>query len=179
MASGDIFRIQDTSFILGTNAATSGSRTVTVDMDLASLASGAARESDSFDLSISGDGVTLPEFLMVQLKVHLGTAPTVGKSVDAYVETSDIDGQFGGGLSGSDGVFASGDVLDQLATLAPAVSHTAWDETNGVQFSRRVRIDTPGRYMAGAVYNGLNQALQATTNQSRLIVTAYYPRVTS
>lgn len=164
-----------TPIVFGEAGGTVGGLSVTNALSLDALAAGSARMGAEADL-----GADLPEFLLVELYVETGTAPTAGGTVEAYLAGSRDGTNYPGGVTGSDAAWPSDGNEDEWALQLgqPAAQLKATNDGNVVQMQQPTRIPPPGRYIAPVIDNNLSQAFRdeatASNNGSGLVVTPVY-----
>ena len=133
----------------------------TAQLDLTSVAAGAARQGAKADL-----GATRADRFVVYVAIEFASAPTSLEVVDIYWAGS-VSGTAGnsnpGGVSGADAAFTgtAGDALDdctpQLIRIGPLIA-TA-DATTVVQYQQVGVLSGVPRYGMPIVYNRTSQAL--------------------
>jgi len=156
--------------------------TRTDQIDLTSLAAGAARQSDKVDLAIAAPN--LAELYAVYAAVEFAVAPTAGEVVDFYAgfSPSATPGTANpGGLSGADGAYSgtAGSSLDeavrQLVFIGSLVATP--DATTVVQFQFLGFVVAPERYVAFVADNNADQALVGDAVEMGIRVVPYTPEV--
>lgn len=134
--------------------------TRTHQIDLTSLASGAARQSDKADL-----GATRAASYSVNVGFELDVAPIAGNYVDVYWSSS-VSGTAGtgndGGASGADGAYKAGEESEwvkQLILIGSLVV-TADAATTVQRQCINDNFCPPNRYGSVVVYNRSGQAFE-------------------
>lgn len=153
-------------------------------IDLTSVASGAARQSDKIDLQREASSTRLARLYQVSISLEWTTAPASLEVVDVYVGFS-YSGTAGtgnpGGLSGSDAAYTgtSGDSLDdslkQLIHVG-SLSATA-DATTAVQIQQVGFFVPEGRYAMFVVDNNTAQALFSDAVEMAIRVEPYVDEI--
>lgn len=138
---------------------TASGYTRTAQIDLTSIASAAARQSDKVDL-----GVDRSQIYSVRVGIELDVAPTAGNLVEFYWSAS-ASGTAGtgndGGASGADGAYQAGSEAEwkkQLIFLGALVCTN--DAATTVQVQSIGMFKPPERYGQVVVVNTSGQALE-------------------
>lgn len=141
-------------------ASTLSGLTRTHQLDLTSIAAGAARQGDKADL-----GATRAERYSVQVGFEVDVAPTAGTLIEVYWASS-FSGTAGtgntGGASGADGAYKAGEEAEwkkQLVFVGALVCTNDAATTVQVQ-SINESFRPPQRYGMPVVVNGSGQALE-------------------
>ena len=139
--------------------ATASGFTRTAQLDLTSLANGAARQSDKVDF-----GATRARLWAVRVGIEFDVAPTAGNEVEFYLSAS-VSATAGtgndGGASGADGTYQAGSEDEwkrQLLFLGSLVA-TA-DAATVVQYQTVGYFTPPHRYGSVVVVNKSGQAFE-------------------
>lgn len=139
---------------------TNSGYTRTAQIDLTSIANGAARQSDKVDL-----GVDRSQLYSVRVGIELAVAPTAGNIVEFYWSAS-ASATAGtgndGGASGADGAYKAGEEAEwkkQLIFIGALVLTN--DATTTVQVQSIGMFKPPERYGSVIVVNTSGQALVA------------------
>lgn len=144
-----------------TDYSSSGSGyTRTAQLDLTSIANGAARQGDKADL-----GATRAMRFEVHVGVELDVAPTAGNEIDIYWSSS-ASATAGtgnsGGASGADGAYKAGEEAEwaRQLTYVGSLVCTADAATTVQRQCINVAFVPPQRYGMPVVYNRSGQALE-------------------
>lgn len=156
--------------------------TRTDQIDLTSLASGAARQSDKVDLG--GGAALLGTRFAVYIAIEFDVAPTSGDVVDIWIgfSPSATAGTANpGGLTGADAVYTgtAGDSLDdslkQLEFVGPLIA-TA-DAATVVQFQYVGSFVAAERYASIVVDNNADQAFEGDAVEMAIRIVPYLDEV--
>lgn len=156
-------------------SATGSGYTRTAQLDLTSLANGAARQGDKADL-----GATRAGRYEVHVGFELDVAPTAGSEVDVYWSSS-ASATAGtgneGGASGADGAYKAGEEAEWVKqlTYVGSIVLTADAATTVQRRCVNVAFVPPQRYGMPVVYNRSGQAFEgdAVEQYVALVPVAY------
>lgn len=152
-------------------------------IDLTSLASGAARQSAKVDLETLASGLLAVRFAVI-VAIEFAIAPSSGDRIDVWMgfSNSAVAGTANpGGLSGADAAYTgtAGDSLDdslrQLDFLG-ALTATA-DATTVVQFQTVGWFVAPERHVSFVIDNNADQALVADAVEMGIRIVPYVDEV--
>jgi hypothetical protein len=141
-------------------SSTNNGFTRTHQLDLTSIANGAARQSDKADL-----GATRPAKYAVRVAIEMDVAPTAANEVDFYWSASH-SGTAGtgndGGASGADAAYKAGEEAEWVRQLIPMGSLVLTnDAATTVQYQTiNSNFVPPQRYGSVIVYNRSGQAFE-------------------
>lgn len=138
-------------------SSTNSGLTRTAQLDLTSIANGAARQSDKVDL-----GATRPRLYAVRAGIEFNVAPTAGNTVEIYWSSSQ-SGTAGtgndGGCSGADGAYKASEEDEWKRQLIPLGALVATnDASTTVQYQTTGYFTPPHRYGQVVVVNKSGQA---------------------
>lgn len=159
---------QGTAVVWGEAGASGVTKTLSFD----ALAAGSARMGASADL-----GADYPPFILVEMRIESGSAPTAGLAIDLYLAWSTDNSNWPAGVSGSDGAWPADGNEDEWAKQLgpPALSVISTNDGTAIQKQNVVKVPTKGRYVAPVVDNNWDQAVRdeatATNNDSRVVIT--------
>lgn len=130
----------------------------TVTITLTSLADGAARMSDSVDLT-----ATMPQRYSLRLECEIDVAPTAGVVVEVYLAWSDDNSKWPGGVSGSDAAYKNGEEAEWAAQLDYLGSLICTNDGDGTDQIAIVGSFIPiMQYVTVVVKNEAGQAFSET-----------------
>jgi len=153
-------------------------------IDLTSLASGAARQSDMIDLSTPISAGYLAYLYAVYAAIEFDVAPTSGGVVDFYAAFSPsavAATANPGGCSGADGAYTGtpGDSLDdslkQLVPIGSLVVTSDVAPAVGFQFIGFIKV--PERYVSFVVDNNADQALEGDAIEMGIRLVPYVKEI--
>jgi hypothetical protein len=180
----EIYQKPKTAIVIADSADYAGDLGARTDqIDLTSLASGAARESAKVDLETLASGLLAVRFA-VFVAIEFAIAPSSGDRVDVWMGFSP-DAAVGaanpGGLSGADGAYTgtAGDSLDdslkQLDFLGALIATS--DATTVVQFQAIGWFVASERYVSFVIDNNADQALVADAVEMGIRLIPYVDEV--
>ena len=181
--ANDILQKAQTAIVICDDTDYAGDLGVKSDqIDLTSLAAGAARQSAKFDLAVSG--AFLPTRCSVTVAVEFDVAPGSGEVVDFWLgfSPSATAGTANpGGLTGSDAAYSgtAGDSLDdslKQLTFVGSLVATA-DAATVVEFQTVGWFAPPLRYASLVVDNNTAQALEGDAIEMGILIVRYTDEV--
>jgi hypothetical protein len=169
MALPDYFKFELGTAVVWGEAGATGAATVTNTLSLDALADAGGRMGAAVDL-----GAAFDQLYLGMLWVETGTAPTAGKTVEAYFAFSHDNTTWPGKVTGSDAAYPATISANKLQLGNPDIILIATADTNTILRQAPVIIRPRGRYIAPVVVNLLGQAFRdeatASNNDSRVIL---------
>lgn len=160
MADGEIKALATITF-----KASGGSATFTP----TSLADGAGRVSNAYDLSALTTGGNLPDFIKLWIQSKASSVPTIGLGFTHFNLWSPDNSLWGAGV-GSDAAFSD---IGELPQFAQSCQCPFDNDTDAHTWDIPIRFPVLGRYLSVGWWNELGVALSATAADHVVHVTGY------
>lgn len=160
MADGEVKALGTITF-----KASGGSATFTP----TSLADGAGRVSNAYDLSALTSGGNLPDFIKLWIQSTAVSTPTIGMGFTHFNLWSPDNTIWGAG-TGSDAAFSD---IGELPQLGQSCQCPFDNDTSAHVWDIPIRFAVLGRYLAVGWWNELGVALSSTAGDHIVNATAY------
>lgn len=182
--SNNILYVVGTPIVVANSTYSPGANTTlgtrTDDIDVASLAAAAARQSDKLDFT-----ATRAPWYDVRITFEIAADPTVGGSVDLYMSPSHSGTAAIGNMglcSGADGAYAAtgGYTLTELLAhlhFIGAVPVAVQNDTDGVQIAHVGLFSPTARYGCLVVVNSCSQAFHSDSIECAVLFEPVIPQV--
>lgn len=158
-------------------SSTGSGYTRTAQIDLTSIANGAARQGDKVDFT-----ATPAHWYEVHVGMELDVAPTAGNEIDIYFSAS-ASGTAGtgneGGASGADGAYQAGSEAEWVRQLTYVGSIALTNDAATTVQRKCVNpaFVPPQRYGSVIVYNRSGQALEGDAVEMYVAFVPVYPLI--